>query len=377
MSEPLREDVATAIRVLADAHGATLNAVASQTALMTLGCVVADASGVGDGGAPSLDLVAGAVVALLEDAANSLAEHPQASTVPNRAAAGRAALGLEPGTHDRPLRGSRGHPGRAPTVARWLAYQSQSLFRPHQDGRTEFDTILDEITEYVVRREVAYRVNVRRQEQQAHRPPLESAMGIDWIKRFEVYYRIWLHISRTVYTLNIALERTREADRTRQECEHWARMTLYHYACVLTELESFEQEFGCLWLLPNPEAEAHVATAVWSIQVGPFEESLPLGGSILRLGIRTYSEAAQFVDATYCDAALQAMASFWEAWLSACKCAKPAKRHRQNCTVKMFTEFLALYLMEMDAQWDVLADWYGRPAVESLVGRGIIRRGAL
>jgi hypothetical protein len=373
MSELSRENVAAAIRALAEAHGATLDAVSSQAALMTLGCVVADAS---DEDAES-GLVAGAVVGLLEDAANSLAEHPQASTVPNRAAAGRAALGLEPGTHDQPLRGRRGHPGRAATVARWLGYQTASLFRERRDGRTEFDAILDELTEYVVRREVAYEVKERRQEQQAYRPPLESAMRVDWVKRFEIYYRIWLHISRTIYALHLALERPREPDRSREECEQWARMALYHYARVLTELESFEQQYGCLWILPDSEAEANVATAAWGIQVGPFEEATaPYGSSILRLSLRTFPESVEFVEATYANAVLQKTTESWEEWLSQCKCAKPQRYHRQKCLVRMFLEFLGTYLMEMDAQWDILADWYGRPTVENLVGRGMIRRGA-
>jgi hypothetical protein len=128
MSEQLKAPIASAIQALAEGRGATIEAVASQADLMALGCVVAETSTNGHA-APAFDLVAGVVVMLLEEAADSLEETPEAKSAPNRAAAARAALGLYPGTQGKPLRGVRKSPGRIGVVARWLVYQPDSLFK--------------------------------------------------------------------------------------------------------------------------------------------------------------------------------------------------------------------------------------------------------
>src|ERR1700675_922102 len=135
MSEQLKGGVAAAMQALSENHGATIEAVTSQADLMALGCVVADASAV-ERTSPRLDVVGGVLVLLLEAAADSLEEHPEAKTVPNRAAAARAALGLYPGTQGKPLRGRRGSPGRLPRIAEWLGYEPDSMFKLRQDGRS-------------------------------------------------------------------------------------------------------------------------------------------------------------------------------------------------------------------------------------------------
>jgi hypothetical protein len=189
MSEQLKTRVAGGIRALAEGNGASIEASASQADLMALGCVVSEAT---EGGrkVADLDLVAGVLVLLLEEAANSLEEVPQRNTVPNRAAAAQATLGLKSGTQGKPLRGHRGKPGRAGTIASCLGYETASLFKSHQNGRSTFDDLIEDMADYVVRREVAHLVGEQRLAQQARRPPLESAMRVDWLARFEEYYAI-------------------------------------------------------------------------------------------------------------------------------------------------------------------------------------------
>jgi hypothetical protein len=363
MSEQLKAGVAAAIQVLAEDRGALIEAVTSQADLMALGCVVADASAV-ERTAPSLDVVAGVVVLLLEEAADSLEEHPKAKSVPNRAAGARAALGLYPGTQGKPLRGRRGSPGRLGTIAEWLGYQPDSMFKPRQDGRSPFGALVEDMAEYVGRREIAYLVSEQRLAQQARRAPLESRMQIDWVKRFETYSRIWLQSSRTLEGIEQLLYYFR-ADApddalSRETRDHWLRMSLYYYTRLLAEIEEFERQYGCLWILPDTYAEARVATAVWTIQAAPFIDTAKYGESILRLGLRAFPESAAFVKATYTDAALQEWTNGWEDWLSECKCKRP-KTPRSDCTVHSLLGVLRSYMLHIDEQWDLLADWYGAP----------------
>lgn len=359
MSGQLRQGIELAVAALAEGKGATIDAVASQDALMSLDCVTS----VVDGDRGSIvEAVAGAAALMLEEAADSLDEHPSGSSVPNRAKAARAALGVYPGTQGRLLRGRRGSPGRLPVIARWLAYEPDSLFRTRQDGRSPFGALVDDVSEYVVRREIAHRVTERRLANQARRPPLESAMRVDWLPRFERYYIIWSYIIGVRYDLGLALSYSREGDSA--ETDYFTRKSLWYYACFVNELEKFTQELGGLWIMPNPKAEQIIADAVWMLrEPSPLNE---LDESILRISLNGLTEMALFVQATHTDQALRRIYDGWLAWIASCKCAKP-KKPRKDCSLHQCIHWCASFVDNLNEQWDSLADWYDVPRPESVV----------
>jgi hypothetical protein len=365
MSEQLHNAITTAIQALAEDHGATISAVASQADLMALGCVVAEASDHGRT-TPSLDVAAGVVVVFLEEAADSLEEHPQAGTTPNRAAAARAALGLEPGTQGKSLRGHRGQTGRVGTIARWLAYQPASLFKPRQDGNSPFGALVTDMSEHLLRREVAFLIGEQRLAQQARRPPLESAMRVDWLVRFERYYAVWSYIAGLRNDIEMALLKSRagQADDT----DYFVRKSLYYHACFLAELEAFTRERGGLWVLPDPKAEQLIADAVWLIRKPT--TLTEIDESILRIAIAGWGEIATFVQATHTDAALRGLVETWRAWVASCAC-KSTEQPEPDCPVHQTLSWAASFISALDEQWDLLADWYDVPrpasAVDSVV----------
>ncbi|MGH2853013.1 MAG: hypothetical protein ACRDLF_02325 [Solirubrobacteraceae bacterium] len=361
MSEQLKAGIAAAIQVLAEDHGATIEAVTSQAELMALGCVVADASAI-ERAAPSLDVVGGVLVRLLEEAANSLEEHPDARTVPNRAAAARAALGLYPGTQGKPLRGRRGTPGRLGAVAEWLRYQPDSLFKPRQDGRSPFGALVEDMAEYLVRREIAYLVSEQRRAQQARRPPLESAMRVDWLPRFERYYAMWSYVAGIRYDVELAVAGKR--DNNAADFDYFARKSLWYYGCFVRELEDFTRRKGGLWIMPDPTAEQIIADAVWMLRrPTPLTE---LDESLLRIAVVGWDEMAIFTQATHTDSALRGLADNWSRWIESCDCSNP-KRPRKQCTVHLCTSWAASFMDALDQQWDLLADWYDVPRPQSVV----------
>ena len=361
MSEQLKAGIATAIQALAEDRGATIDAVASHAELMALGCVVADITDQGRS-TPALDVVAGVVVLLLEDAANSLEEHPETRTVPNRAAAARAALGLYPGTQGKPLRGRRGSPGRLGTIAEWLAYQPDSLFNPRQDGRSPFGALIEDMTEYVVRREIAHLVGEQRLAQQARRPPLDSAMRVDWLPRFERYYAMWSYIAGIRYDVELAV--TSDRDDNTADLDYFVRKSLWYYGCFARQLEEFTRDRGGLWVLPDPKAEQIIADAVWMLRKPtPLTE---LDESILRLAITGFDEMATFTQATHTDTALRRLTDLWRTWVESCKCSDP-KRPRKDCSVHQCTSWAAAFMDALNQQWDLLADWYDVPRPPSVV----------
>jgi hypothetical protein len=361
MSKQLRSAITTAIRALAEGHGATINAVASQADLMALGCVVAEASDHGRT-TPSLDMAAGVVVLFLEEAADSLEEHPQAGTTPNRAAAARAALGLEPGTQGKPLRGQRGQTGRAGTIARWLAYQPASLFKTRKDGNSAFDALIVDMGEHLLRREVVFLIGEQRRAQQARRPPLESAMRVDWLARFERYYAIWSYIAGLRNDIAMALRELRAEETA--DTDYFVRKSLYYHACFLAELEAFTRERGGLWVLPDPKAEQLVADAVWLIRKPT--TLTEIDESILRLAVGGWGEIATFVQATHTDAALRGLAETWRAWIASCACTTP-ETPEPGCPVHQTLNWAASFMSALDEQWDLLADWYDVPRPASAV----------
>jgi hypothetical protein len=361
MSEQLHTTVTGAIRALAENQGATIGAVASQADLMALGCVVSEASDHGRS-TPPLDVVAGVVVLFLEEAADSLEENPHAGTTPNRAAAAQAALGLEPGTQGKPLRGRRGQTGRVGTIARWLAYEPASLFKSRQDGRSPFDALIEDIAEHLLRREVGYRVGEQRLAQRARRPPLESAMRVDWLPRFERYYAIWSYVAGLRNDIELALQNLRNNEAG--DADYFVRKSLYYHACFLTELEAFTRQRGGLWVLPDPKAEQLVADAVWMIRKPtPLTE---IDESVLRLAVGGWEEIATFVQATHTDAALRRIVETWRAWITSCSC-KNLERPQKACSVHQSLGWTESFMRALDEQWDLLADWYDVPRPDTIV----------
>lgn len=371
MSEQLKAGIAAAIQVLAEDRGALIEAVNSHADLMALGCVVAEAGTVAHT-APSLDVVGGVLVLLLEEAADSLEEHPEARTVPNRAVAARAALGLYPGTQGKPLRGRRGSPGRLGTIAEWLGYQADSMFKPRHDGRSPFRALIEDMAEYVVRREIAHLVSEQRLAQQARRPPLESAMGVDWLPRFERYYAIWSYVSGLRYDVELAVINSRKNNP--DDTDYYTRKSLWYYGCFARELEEFTRQRGGLWITPDLKAEQTIADAIWMLRKPtPVTD---LDESVLRLAVTGFDEMAAFIPATHTDTSLLRLTDLWRAWIESCECANP-KRPRKRCAVHQCTSWAAAFMDTLNQQWDLLVDWYDIPRPASVVKPSELTHGEL
>jgi hypothetical protein len=363
MSDQLRTLVATAIRTLVEGRGATLDSVASEAALMNLECVIADTP-TADGQSLTLDAVAGVMIRLLEEAANSLDPQPFGSTTPNRAAAARAALGVEDGTRGRPLTGRRNAPGRLASIAGWLGYQTDSVMRDRAGRPSPLHLLVDEVAEYVVRREIEHRVAERWEAQRLRRPPLESAMRVDWLARFERYYIIWSYINGIRFDLALAAE----SGQTPEGFEQYATKALWHYARFVTELEKFSLEHGGLWITPNPAAEQTIADAVWKLRAAsPFSE---LDDSVLRIAIADIDEMAIFFVSVPNDAAMRGLSEKWQTWLGGCSCGETAS---ESCTVHQCIKWSQAFVEAVDSEWDRLADWYDIARPSSAVQPGMRR----
>ena len=355
MSDELKAGITAALWSLVDGHGATITAIEAQPALMALESVVAEADGAHGSAAPR-EVIASVVAQFLEDAADSLEATPDTQMIPNEAKAARAALNLKASLQGKPYTGVKGRPGRADRIAHWLGYQAPSLKKLRQDGTSPLGVVIDGMAEQLVRREVDYCVNERRRAQRARRPPLESAMRVEWLGRFERYFRMWGPISGLQHDLEMALHHRRGGENT--EAELFIRKSLYYYARYSAELASFVAQLGGLWILPDTRTEDAIADATWFIRrPTPCSE---VSDSMLRMVFTGAPELALFMHETYANRHLQPIVNTWREWVYLCHCARP-KRPRQDCNVHATIEWCRFYMDALQAQWDFLADWYDLP----------------
>jgi hypothetical protein len=222
------------------------------------------------------------------------------------------------------------------------------------------------------------------------RQPNESAMSVEWLRRFEAYYRLWTPISGLGHDLtayrSTMIEAGRPWDRRfgaegpddqgysqEEQAEGYARFALYHYARYLWELRRFVNSFGGLWLLPDTETEQAVADAVYRINwhtVGNERSD-----SLLRTVIQETpnQELHGFLDQLASSEIGQTTHRMWQDWVATCECVwEPEElsdeecfptRHRHaeispTCQVHGTIEACGNYLDLVDQNWLKVADWY-------------------
>lgn len=144
--------------------------------------------------------------------------------------------------------------------------------------RPESDLIA-QIAEGVL--ELCHEASMRhtRLEMEQHRHPADSRLAVQWVERFEAYYRIWT----PVYALGANLEAALEVY-THEPLDHlpwdpenktpydpvfqargYARSALYNLAQYHLELKRFMNKHGGLWLCSDVETEEAVSDAIYRI----------------------------------------------------------------------------------------------------------------
>lgn len=228
-------------------------------------------------------------------------------------------------------------------------------------------------------------------ERLAARHPVESQIAVEWIERFEAYYRMWTPIyaigsDLTAYRSTL-IEDPRPYDRrfgTRapedegysqeDQAEGYARFALYHYAKFLWELRRFSADSGGLWLLSNADVEVAVRDAVYRVgwHVQPFNER---DDSYLRTVIdeSPHQEMYTFLSRLADTDLGQDLHHQWQDWVATCQCTWderdvpddayfPTSANTptisSECQVHQVVESCALYCELVDKDWTKIADWY-------------------
>jgi hypothetical protein len=222
------------------------------------------------------------------------------------------------------------------------------------------------------------------------RYPAESAMAVEWLRRFEAYYRLWTPISGlgndlTAYRSTL-FEAGRPWDRRfgtkdpidpgysqEEQAEGYARFALYHYARYQWELRRFVNAYGGLWLLSDGETEQAVSDAVYRIfwhTTGNERDD-----SFLRTVLQDTpnQELHGFLERLASTEIGRETHREWQEWVGTCECVwKPEElsseeyfptRHHHaginaTCQIHGVIEACGDYLDLIDRDWRKIADWY-------------------
>ena len=244
------------------------------------------------------------------------------------------------------------------------------------------------------------------------RHPAESRLAVEWVERFEAYYRLWtpayaLAADLTAYRSTL-LEADRPYDRApgtsgpddpgytqEEQAEGYARFALYRYATFELILHQFMTRYGGLWLLSSHAAEKTVEDSIYRIawHISPFNER---DQSWLRSAAHdTRNQGAHgFLSVVANTETGQARHVEWQQWVATCGCTWPLDEAPEEeyfptsqsrtgidsaCQMHQVVSACENYCRTIEDEWSRIADWYhigdkARPeSPESLYGewRGV------
>lgn len=176
-------------------------------------------------------------------------------------------LGLYPGSQIWPE-------GRRQKEAAEILELSVETFRkkPRAD-------MLAQIAEAILERCHDARLRSARVDMEQRRHPADSRLAVQWVERFEAYYRIWTPAYALAEDLEAAIDTYLEEpsehppwapesdqpyDRDRQ-AQGYGHSALYRLTEFWLELRRFKSRHGGLWLLSDAQVEQDVADAVYRI----------------------------------------------------------------------------------------------------------------
>ncbi len=218
------------------------------------------------------------------------------------------------------------------------------------------------------------------------RTPIGTRLAVEWLKRFEAYYRIWSPASGLGSDLSARQATRLESHWPDDEAEtpdghpssqqravdDYGRWALTHFAGLLVEERRFETELGGLWLLPTAQAENNVADAMQAIRLeSPLDEQ---DQSCLRQAMSASGgEMNSFLKTVALDPTLRSIHDEWQAWADCCDCSWTVGERvgremfpisgnhtgiSSACDLHNLIRECNNYCLTIDDGWDEISDWY-------------------
>lgn len=280
---------------------------------------------------------------------------------------------------------------RTASSARRRTFAAEHLEKSFETFRKSYEpTMLAQVATQILMLCSEQHTRSAREQLERH-DPVESAMAVEWLRRFEAYYRIWTPIyalaaDLTAYRMTL-IEAQRPYDRRHgtyapddqgyeqeTQAEGYARFALYHYSLFEWERKRFIVGAGGLWLLSDGQAENAVRDAVNQISwhVTPYNER---DQSSLRSLIAETpdQEMHGFLERLTASEPGRATEQEWQDWAANCSCSWaigstndeeyfPTSAHhsgiQESCELHQLIAACGTYCDLIDQDWRQVADWY-------------------
>lgn len=288
-------------------------------------------------------------------------------------------LGLEPGTR-----------GLTPAELRRAAAEVKGISVDRFRREPEIE-ILTQLAQAIVRRALRHHERLAHLALERRLPPT-SRLAVAWLERFEAYYRVWTPVTGLGGDLaayrSTLLEEDRPYDQApgtdgpddpgyTQEFQAAGYVTtaLWHYTCVLVEVQRYLHQYGGMWLLSDAKAEQELADAVYRISwhtPNNERDDSHLRGLYEQAG----GELHPFRVLLTTDRIAKATEQEWHEWASTCRCTWsvedevdserfPTHRHHggidPKCQLHAVISACNDYCTLVDDDWRRVADWYRLP----------------
>lgn len=286
--------------------------------------------------------------------------------------------------------------GRSPTELRVLAADRYGELKAENFRKSKEPTVIAQVAEQILAlcREGELRAA---RSQMERREPAESRLAVQWVERFEDYYRIWTPIIGLAgdltayrYTLNdvdrpwdlpnvpgrrpMTVRAETETYSQELQAEGYLRFAMFCFAEMLWEVRQFVIRRGGFWLLSDAEAEVAVADAIYRMSWhSPNNEQ---DDSWMRTVVGDSDvELHNFQQLVSTSPLGEAIHREWQQWAARCDCRWDTTRSADErgsyfatsktdagiseaCSLHQVVEACSDYCEMIDVDWTKIADWY-------------------
>lgn len=265
-------------------------------------------------------------------------------------------LGLTQGTRDWPAQDRRAKVAQIYGVT------------PDRARKAQEKTALEQTAEEILGLCHEHRLRDARM-QLERRLPTDSRLAVQWVERFEAYYRIWTPVAHLSNDLRAAIETRQEADPGHApwdpstpwdgpegQARKYAHYALFAYALFKLEVKKFITRHGGLWLLSSREVESQTADAIY--RIGWHNNLTEADDSWLRLTLAQadHEEQIHFSQLLHKTPGGDAIHAKWQKLVASCACS--SERPQPGCQVHATMQACEDYVQLIDEDWDRIADWY-------------------
>ena len=250
--------------------------------------------------------------------------------------------------------------------------------------RKNYETVLlEQVAEHLLGLLHDQHLRAARVEMAERRHPADSRLAVQWVERFEAYYRIWTPVYALAADLEAALTTYLDEPSNHLpwdpesdipydpvgQARGYARSALYDYARFQLELKRFKTVHGGLWLASDANTEQQIADAVY--RIGWHNDLNDEDDSWLRrmLADARYEETEHFWNVIQAFPQGLHIHNLWQAMVEKGirLTTEEEKRHSQAwCTIQACHDYTDL----IDEDWTRIADWYKPGQISTLEAAG-------